>query len=250
MSPAKKRSAGRARTRARRTRPAGMTPRATSRPARARRPAPKAAAPRRGGPSAKPKLVIVRKATPRPRPAPSAFPQRDGASPKQLLVFELVRARARVLAALQGLTPASAGMLLGRGKWSIREVALHLHAWDLELERALEPAFRGRPPAWMSHRARQLDRFNEERLAPLRGLAWDETLRRLHAGHARLVETIESLPEEPAAPWTKRHPLGRMLAVFPGHDHHHAEAVRAIREAAGSAPGAPPGTSATQPRTT
>lgn len=260
MSPTKKRTARRAKSRSRGPRSARKTRRALARPARTRSvrkagvPKPKTAAAqaRRAAKPAAPKLAIVRKAVPRPRPraTPAAFPQREGASPKQLLLFELLRARAHVHAALQGLSSGSAETRPGAGKWSIREVVLHLHAWDLEVERVLEPAFRGVPPPWMHDRGGRMNRLNEERLAPLRDLPWEEALRRLHTGRDRLLEAVESLPEEPATPWTRRHPLGRMLAVLPHHDHHHAEAIKSLREAAGSTTGAPPGTSASQPRTT
>ena len=73
------------------------------------------------------------------KPAPPPFPQREGASAKQLLLFDLVRARAQLLAALQGLAAGPAESRPGGGAWSIRETVLHLHACDLEVERALEP---------------------------------------------------------------------------------------------------------------
>jgi uncharacterized damage-inducible protein DinB len=229
---------------------ARAVPARRARKAGAQKPTIAAARVKRSAKPSAPKLAIVRRAVPRPRAAPAAFPQRKGASPKQLLLFELLRARTRVHAALQGLSSGTAEVRPGVGKWSIREVVLHLHAWDLEVERVLEPAFRGTPPPWMHYRAGRMNRFNEEQLAPLRDLPWEEALRRLHTGRDLLLEAVESLPEEPATPWTKRHPLGRMLAVFPHHDHHHAEAIKSLREVAGSTTGAPPGTGASQPRTT
>mgnify|MGYP003694153951 CR=1 FL=1 len=62
-------------------------------------------------------------------PAPS-FPQRQGASPKQLVMFEIVRARAAVLGAIQGLTAGSANQPMDGGKWSVRETVLHLVTRD------------------------------------------------------------------------------------------------------------------------
>jgi hypothetical protein len=229
-------------------------PKPTVRPKRAARPKP-AARPKRAAPSKRPakggaaRLKVVRKPAPRPRKqaASRSFPQREGASAKQLLLFELVRARARVQAALQGLTAGAAETRPAAGEWSIREMVLHLHAWDLEVERALEPALRGVRAAWMDHGATALDRTNEALLAPLRSLPWDEALRRFHMGHDRLLEAIESLSEEPVEPWSRTHPLGGMLAILPEHDHHHAAAIRATREVA--APGAPGEATTPQPRT-
>ena len=170
---------------------------------------------------------------------PPAFPQRRGASPKQLLLFALVRAWARVLAATQGLSAASAERPVGKGKWTLRETVLHLHAWDLEWARALEPAFRGVRPAWMTHGPGELAVLNQELLAPLRHLPWDEAVRRLQVSRTRLLESIESLPEEPAVLWTLEHPLGEFLAILSEHDHHHAEVIKRVRAEAPPQPRTP-----------
>lgn len=209
-------------------------------------PAKKRAAGSRGAkrPARKPTpgLKLVRRPAPppkRPPAPPPAFPQRGGASPKQVLLFELVRAWARVLAATQGLSAASAGRPAGGGKWTVHETVLHLHAWDIEWERALEPACRGTRPAWLDYGPGELARMNEALLEPLRRVPWDEAVRRLHAGRARLLEAIESLPEEPAATWTREHPLGELLAALPEHDHHHAEVIKLARAEAPPQPRTP-----------
>jgi uncharacterized damage-inducible protein DinB len=151
----------------------------------------------------------------------------------------LVRSWTRVLAAVQGLSAASAERPVGRGRWTIRETVLHLHAWDLEWERALEPALRGERPGWMDLGPDALARLNATLLTPLRPLPWDEALRRLHAGRARMLEAIESLPEEPAALWTAEHPLGEILALLHEHDHHHAEVIKQARAEASPPPRTP-----------
>ena len=185
------------------------------------------------------RLRVVKKPAPRPAPVPPAFPQREGASAKQLLLFEMVRSRARVHAAIQGLTAGGAEAPVAQGRYSIRETVLHLHAWDLEWERALEPALRGILPEWKALEGDPLDRYNADLLAPLRSLPWDEAVLRLHAGWDRLLETVESMPEEPAALWTREHPLGETLAGLPEHDQHHAEAIKRARAAASPQPRTP-----------
>jgi uncharacterized damage-inducible protein DinB len=162
------------------------------------------------------------------------------------VLFEMLRARAHVLAAIQGLSAAPAEARAREGGWSIREMVLHLHAWDLEVERVLEPAFRGSAPPWMRYRAGALSRWNEVLLAPLRALSWDEACRRLRAGRSRLLEAIESLPDEPAQLWTTRHILGRVVRILPDHDLHHAEAIKSLREGTG----APSPEHSPQPRST
>jgi hypothetical protein len=53
------------------------------------------------------------------------------------------------------------------------------------------------------------------------------------------LETIENLPEEPAASWTQEHPPGELLAALPGHDHHHAEVIKRACAEAPSQPRTP-----------
>jgi hypothetical protein len=235
MSPAKKRAAV-SRDAKRPAKQGAAGSRGAKRPATPR-PAAKPSARK-----AAPGLKLVRRPAPRAkrRPVPPpAFPQRGGAPPRQLLLFELVRAWARVLAATQGLSAASAGRPVGVGKWTLHETVLHLHAWDIEWEKALEPACRGTRPAWLDHGPAELARMNEALLAPLRRVPWEEALRRLHAGRARLMEAIESLPEEPAAMWTREHALGELLATLPEHDHHHAEVIKRARAEAPPQPRTP-----------
>src|SRR5262245_56379740 len=74
-------------------------------------------------------------------PPPPAFLQRADASPKQHLLFELLRARTSVRAAVAGLTAGSANEPMAPGKWSARETLLHLVTRDQvrlnEMEAAL-----------------------------------------------------------------------------------------------------------------
>jgi hypothetical protein len=185
-------------------------------------------------------LAIVPKpaATRRPRathpPAP-AFPQREGASAKQLLLFELLRARAALLGALQGLTPGAADRPMGEGKWSARETVLHLLTRDLARLREMEAALQGRRASWETYDDATMSRVNAETLAPLRHLPWDEALRLMHAKRQELLEALESVPEEPAEVWQEPHAFGWMFQRLPGHDRHHAEIVRQWR-AGGAAP--------------
>ncbi len=192
--------------------------------------------------SARPRLAVVRSsaapatppqtatpsrtATPAP---PPAFPQRAGASPKQLVMFELVRARAALLAAVQGLSPANANQPLGDGKWSVRETVLHLVTRDQARLREMEVALRGGHPSWQGVSDPEMDRINAQLLEPLRPLDWEEALRLLHRTRQQLMEEVESVPEEPAEAWAPEHPFGWMLHALPPHDRHHADIIKRWR---------------------
>ena len=127
-----------------------------------------------------PRLELVKRA-PRVSPAvrPESFGQASGASNKQRVLFEMVRARAAVLAAIQGLTGGSADQPRASGAWSVRETVLLLCAWDDMSLRALESALHGIPPEWAARRGAKLEPLDTEGVNALRHHGWDEALRLL-----------------------------------------------------------------------
>jgi hypothetical protein len=177
----------------------------------------------------------VRKARRRARPAPPpAFPQTAGASAKQRLLFELVRARTAVTAAIQGLLPASAERAMSEGKWSARETVLHLATRDRIRLREMEAALRGIAPSWREIGEDEQSRINEQDLAALRHLQWDEAVRLLHTTRQELMDSIESVPEDPPEVWSETHAFGWMMQRLPQHDRHHADAIKRWRAEAGA----------------
>lgn len=170
----------------------------------------------------------------KPAPAPPAFQQTSGASPKQLLIFDLMRARTAVLAAIQGLTPGSAEKPISAGNWSVREIVLHLVTCDRIRVREMEAVLRGTKASWADLSAVEQNALNERDLAELRHLSWDETLRLLHTTRQELIEDLESLPEDPADVWNAPHPFGWMMQRLPAHDRHHADAIKHWRDTAGA----------------
>jgi DinB family protein len=190
------------------------------------------------------KKRAVRKAAPRRKPAPKkraarkpvpppAFPQRAEASAKQLVLFELMRARATFLSAVQGLAGGTSDPI-APGKWSPREIVLHVVTRDLARLREMESALRGLPASWRSAQESDWARINEENLAPLRHHDWDEALRLLNRTRQQLIEELESVPEEPSEPWSPEHAFGAMLAGLPSHDRHHADQIKRWRASRGA----------------
>jgi hypothetical protein len=146
----------------------------------------------------------------------------------------MVKARASVLAAIQGMSAAVADRPLGEGKWSTRETILHLVARDRARLREMEAALRGTRPSWDGTDAARQDRENEEDLRPLRALDWEETVRLLLTTRQHLMEAVESIPEEPVEVWDASHPLGWMFQRLPPHDLHHADAIKRWRSGPGT----------------
>ena len=166
-----------------------------------------------------------------PRPAPPAFPQSADGSAKQRVMFELLRARTQLMAALQGLSAGSGERALGLGKWTVRETVLHLVTRDRARLREMEAALLGRRGSWIGQGEAANATMNETDLAPLRHHDWDQTLRLLQSTRQQLMEAIEAVPDQPAGVWLATHPFGEMLLKLPPHDRHHAEALKHWRAA-------------------
>jgi len=149
-------------------------------------------------------------------------------------MFRMVKARASVLAAVQGMGAPTAERPLGEGKWSTRETILHLVTRDRARLREMEAALRGVRPSWEGWDPQRQALVNEEDLAPLRPMSWDDALKLLLTTRQELMEAIESIPEEPAEVWGGEHPLGWMFQRLPAHDLHHAESIKRWRTEQGA----------------
>ena len=164
---------------------------------------------------------------PKPRPFAGAM---ENASAKDLAIFDLVRARVEVQAAIQGLQPDTANRAVDTGKWSPREIVLHLHYWDREMLPYVERAWRHdeRPP----HTKDQILHENGSFLGELGHHDWDEARRLLQHSREQLLEELQSVPEEPAEMWSSEHALGRLIRILSHHDRHHAAVLKDARSRA------------------
>ena len=230
MSPTKESPARRAKAHPARAKQRPVTPK----PARAKRSQPATPKPARSTRSGPAGLALVpRPRRPRPRvPVAPAFPQRQGASDRQLALFDLLRARAAVLAAIGGLSPAAAEAPLAPGKWSTRQTVLHLIVRDQARLRELEAALRGVQASWRGFDHAVMAGINDEAVARLGRLSWPEAVRLLHSTRQELMEELESVPEEPAEVWSEEHPFGWMVRALPTHDRNHADSIKRWRGAA------------------
>lgn len=182
----------------------------------------------------RPRLAVVRRpARPTRRQAPApAFPQAQGAPERSRLLFRMVRARASVLAAIQGMSAATAEQPIAPGKWNAREIILHLVARDRARLREMEAALRGVQPSWTGLDPAKQAVVNEQDLLPLRALSWEDARRLLLTTRQDLTEAVESIPETPEEVWKEAHPLGWMFQRLPNHDLHHADIIKRWRAAA------------------
>ena len=202
----------------------------------AKRPASKVAA-KRAAPKTASKRPAPKVAAKRPAPkaaAPRSFTpafasQRAHAQAKDLLLFELQRARVAVQAALQGVTGGSADRPVREGGWTIREVVLHLVARDKVRLEELDRTLGGEPASWTGVEGDAMASINEWHLGELRHLDWDAALRLLQTKRDELMAALAAVPADPAERWSPEHPFGRMLHSLPKHDRHHAAQIKRVR---------------------
>ena len=204
----------------------GAKPASKPAPKRAARPAPKAV------------RKVARKRVPKPvarktakrAPVPPAFAaQKAGASPRELLLFELVRARAAVKAALQGLASGSTVRPVAPGKWSPLEIVLHLSERDRVRLEEFDRTLAGVPRSWASLTEADMVAVNEAHLGPLRAHTWHEAVRRLDALRDELLERLAAVPDLPADVWLKGHAFADLIWGLPDHDRHHAMQIKNAR---------------------
>ncbi len=243
MTAARKTTRGKART-AGRTRPARVTSsRAKKRTTKrvtstAKRAVKKKAAARKATAKSATKrsarATTTRKVARKPRPAvvpfvPTAFSaQRAGAATRDLMLFELVRARAAVKAALQGIASGRALHPIAPGKWSLLEIVLHLSERDRVRLEEFDLLHAGVAPSWRGLNVDQIAAVNEAHLAPLRGHSWDEALRRMDSLRDELMERLARVPADEHV-WRKGHAFADTMGHLSQHDRHHAQQIKQAR---------------------
>lgn len=166
------------------------------------------------------------------RVAPAAFaPQKAGASEKDLVLFEIERARVAVKAAIQGLGGAAATRPVAPGKWSPREIVLHLAVRDGVRLEELDAIAGGTPASWTHLDTVAMAAANEAALAPLRGHSWEEAVRLLDRTRTGLLAALKAVPAEPAERWSGKHPFGGVMRSLAPHDRKHADQIKNARVA-------------------
>ena len=161
---------------------------------------------------------------------PPAFAaQRSHATSREEILFELARARAAVKAAIQGLSIASAGRPIARGKWSPLEIVLHLGERDRVRLEEFHRTLNGQPRSWAGISDAEQAAVNEQHLAPLRALTWDSAVRRLDSLREQLLLRLHEVPALPDDVWQRGHAFADMLWGLPEHDRHHADQIKRAR---------------------
>jgi hypothetical protein len=141
----------------------------------------------------------------------------------------------RLQKAWQGLQESYAGLSDSKllepgvtGAWSVRDILAHVTTWEQETLKHLPLILRGEKPPLYSVAYGGIDAFNARMTEQKRSLSLSEVLRQLKATHHRLIDFVESAPEDQLKSETRfRH---RLRVDTYSHYPKHAEAIRKWRK--------------------
>jgi hypothetical protein len=114
------------------------------------------------------------------------------------------------------------------GAWSVRDIIAHVTTWEEEALEHLPSILEGRRPPRYSVVYGGIDAFNALMTKRKEGLSLSEVLRQLDDTHQRLIDLIESAPEDQLIRETRFRRRLRLDTY--GHYPKHSAAIRRWRE--------------------
>jgi hypothetical protein len=114
------------------------------------------------------------------------------------------------------------------GHWSVKDTLAHVTTWEEEALKYLPLIIKGGKPARYSLQYGGIDAFNAQMTEQKRGLSLSDVLRHLDETHRRLIDYVQSVPEEQ---FTRETRFRRRLRLDTySHYPKHAKAIREWRE--------------------
>jgi hypothetical protein len=114
------------------------------------------------------------------------------------------------------------------GNWSVRDIIAHVTWWEEEALKHLPLILAGGKPPRYSVTYGGIDAFNAQMTEKKRNLSIDEVLRQRDETHHRLIDFIQTVPEDQIARETRFRRRLRLDTY--SHYPKHAEAIRKWRE--------------------
>lgn len=144
---------------------------------------------------------------------------------KQQLLKRLDRAWASFQESYAGLSESQLTGPGVTGNWSVKDILAHVTTWEQEALTHLPTIIEGGRPPRYSVKYGGIDAFNAQMTEQKRGLSLLDVLRHLEETHKRLIETIQSTPEEQFTHETRFRRRLRLDTYS-----HYPKHARAIRE--------------------
>jgi hypothetical protein len=114
------------------------------------------------------------------------------------------------------------------GHWSVKDILAHVTWWEEEALKHLPLIIKGGRPPRYSLQYGGIDAFNAQMTEQKRGLSLSLVLRQLDETHRRLIDYVQSMPEEQ---FTRETRFRRRLRLDTySHYPKHAKAIREWRE--------------------
>jgi hypothetical protein len=117
-------------------------------------------------------------------------------STRERLMATMMRNWEALLASFDGLTEDE---LVRSGvveEWSVKDILAHITTWEEEALHHLPGVAEGRKPPTYASQYGGLNAFNALKFEENRRRSLDEVLTRLHETHARLLEYLNTVPDE------------------------------------------------------
>ena len=147
---------------------------------------------------------------------------------RQQLLKHLDKAWAAIKESYAGLSDSQLTEPGVTGHWSVKGILAHVTTWEEEALQYLPLIIKGGRPPRYSIKYGGINGFNAQMTARKRGLSLSDVLRQLDETHRRLIDYVQSVPEEQ---FTRETRFRRRLRLDTySHYPKHAEAIRKWRE--------------------
>ncbi|HET7089890.1 MAG TPA: DinB family protein [Anaerolineae bacterium] len=147
---------------------------------------------------------------------------------RQRLLKQLDKAWAAIKESYAGLSDSQLTEPGVMGNWSVKDILAHVTTWEEEALKYLPLIIKGGRPLRYSTKYGGIDAFNAQMTEQKRGLSLSDVLRQLDETHRRLIDYIQSAPEEQ---FTRETRFRRRLRLDTySHYPEHAKVIREWRE--------------------
>jgi hypothetical protein len=147
---------------------------------------------------------------------------------REQLLKHLDKAWAAIKESYAGLSDSQLTEPGVTGHWSVKDILAHVTTWEEEALQYLPLIIKGGRPPRYSLKYGGINGFNAQMTAQKRGLSLSDVLRQLDETHRRLIDYVQSVPEEQ---FTRETRFRRRLRLDTySHYPKHAAAIRKWRE--------------------